>query len=300
MKKEAKSILKPYGHTDVLLYYSLVSRYLKNFLKGKELAGKIWLPKGIPFFIRRGSNMTPLYAEEMKNVDEKMLKMRADMNLDKAKGKISKVQEKIWSYFVPSKLIDFFYATNSEHPGKPIDRIFIDLDRGNGTSEDDARIVAQELIKAIKSDKELKKVMKFKIFIMWTGSSFHVYLLMPKKYPHSFYEKYFKYSKDAPLSSFIGKWALKIDKKIGRKVKVSGGHEKIAGAIILDPSQTPSGKLARAPFSLHMKNALETNGVAVPVSEKELSDKNLIKKLKAYTPESVLKNIKQLARNIPK
>jgi len=292
-------VIKPFGHTDVLFYYSQVSKYLTNFLKGKELAAKIWLPYGnIPAFLRRGSNMPPLYIGDLKAVDNKLLKTRAEMNLDKARGKITKMQEKIWSYFVPSKLIDFFYATNGEHPGNPINRIFIDMDRGENVKPEEVQEAAKELIKIIKADKELKKLAKFKIFIMWTGSSFHIYILFNKKFPHSFYNRHFKYSKDAPEASLIGKWAKKLNSKL-KKVKVSGGHEKQPNTIILDPSQTPSGKLARVPFSLHMKSAKEIDGVAIPLSEKQLNEKNLIKSLKSYTPEKVLNNIKNLAKNLP-
>jgi DNA primase len=295
--KEVKDILKPYGHTDVLFYYSAISKHLKNFLKGKEIAAKIWLPSGnIHFFLRRGSSMQPLYIEDFDAVDENFLKIRAETELEKARGKISKQQEKIWGYFVPRKLIDFFYATNGEHPGHPINRIFIDLDRGAGVSEEEARVVASELVKIIRLDKELRKLVKFRIFIMWTGSSFHIYLLFDKKFPNSFYERYFKYSKEAPEASFIGKWARQLK---ALRIKVSGGHEKTPGTVTLDPSQTPSGKLARSPFSLHMGSAKEINGIALPLNEKQLSDRSIIKKLKAYTLEKVLKEISQFAKNLP-
>ena len=292
-------MIKPFGHTDVLFYYSQISKYLTKFLKGKELAAKIWLPYGnIPAFLRRGSNMPPLYIEELKAVNEKMLKLRSEMNLDKSKNQLTKQQEKIWSYFVPSKLIDFFYATNGEHPGNPINRIFIDLDRGEKVKPEQVQEAAKELIKSIKSDAELKKLAKFKLFVMWTGSSFHIYLLFSRKFPNSFYNEHFKYSKDSPEASLIGKWAKRLNGKL-KKVKVSGGHTKLPNTIILDPSQTPSGKLARVPFSLHMKSAKEIDGIAIPLSEKQLNDKLLIKKLKAYTPEKVLNNIKELAKNLP-
>ena len=300
MTKERKDIINPYGHTDVLFYYSQISKYLRNFLKGKEIAAKIWLPKSqIPYFLRRGSNMPPLYIEELDAVDEKMLKIRAEMDLDKAKGKISKQQEKIWSYFVPRKLMDFFYATNGEHPGNPIDRIFIDLDRGDGVSDEQARIAASGLVNLIKSDTQLKKLIKFNIFLMWTGSSFHVYLLFKKKVSNSFYNQHFKYSKDEPEESFIGRWAKQLNEKLKGIVEVSGGHEKISKTITLDPSQTPSGKLARAPFSLHMKSATEIDGIAIPLSEKQLNDKNLIKKMKSYAPKKILRDIDKFAKNLP-
>ena len=75
--------------------------------------------------------------------------------------------------------------------------------------------------------------------------------------------------------------------------------EKING-INIDPSQTPSGKLCRAPFSLHMKNEKEVDGVAIPLEVKELNDKNLIKKLKGYTPENIIKELDKLEKSYQK
>ena len=48
------------------------------------------------------------------------------------------------------------------------------------------------------------------------------------------------------------KWAKEISKET--KIPVSAGHEKPEKFIILDSSNTPSWKLARAPFSLHIKD----------------------------------------------
>ena len=97
-----------------------------------------------------------------------------------------------------------------------------------------------------------------------------------------------------PLESFTGRWANAIQKKT--KIKVQGGHEKLKGGINIDPSQTPSGKLARVPFSLHMKSATEVDGVALPLDEKQLQDKNLVKKLQGYRAKHVLDEIEKLAR----
>ena len=296
--KEVKDVLRPYGHTETLYYYSKVAFALKNFLKGKEIAAKNWIPKGfMPYLIKRGSKLEPLYIEEFSCIDEKFLRTRAEIeHLDKAKSKITKQQAKIWEYFLPRKLADLFYATNKEGAGKPIDRIFFDIDRSNLSSEQ-AQQIAFLLIKEIKADKQLSKFVKYKIFLMWTGSSFHIYLLFTKSQPAAFYGKHFQYSKKDPLASFTGRWAAGIDKKV--KFAVGGGHERIVNRINIDPSQTPSGKLARCPFSLHMKSAREIDGVAIPVSEKQLQDKNLVKELKSYTPEKVLKELKSLAKLIP-
>lgn len=285
-----KEVLNPYGSLDVLYYYSKIARVLEKFLHGKEIAVKVYLPKGIPFYLKRGSNSKPLYIKYLGEVDEKMLKLRAEHGLSEVKNQLKGKQALIWGYFVPRKLMDFFYATNGEHPGRQIDRIFIDIDKGKKIKSEIAQKVALELIKIIKSDKEINKLLKFKIFLMWTGNSFHVYLLLKKKINLDFYNKYLAYHKDFPLDSFTGKWAEEIKKRTG--INVQGGHEKNPEHITLDVSGTPSGKLARVPFSLHMKSAKEVDGVAVPVSEKELGDKNLTQKLRKLTPKKVLKDLK--------
>ena len=292
--KETKDILHPYGSLDVLAYYSKVARFLEKFLKGKEIAVKVYLPKEIPFYLKRGSNSKPLFIQILKEVDEKMLKLRAEHSLQEVKQELNEKQALIWEYFVPRKLMDFFYACNGEHPGKQIDRIFIDIDKGKQIKSEIAQQVAKELVQAIKKDKEFNKFIKYDLFIMWTGSSFHIYLLLKKPVNLGSYNKNLAYHKDFPLDSFTGRWAQEIRKKL--KINVQGGHEKTPKHITIDPSGTPSGKLARVPFSLHMKNAREIDGVAIPLNEKELEDKNLVKKLRALTPEKVLKNINSYSK----
>ena len=71
-------------------------------------------------------------------------------------------------------------------------------------------------------------------------------------------------------------------------------QEEKGRAIILDTSQSPPGKLARAPFSLYIARQglkRKITGVAVPVTEKQLKDKNLISRLKSLTPEKVIKTL---------
>ncbi|MBW3022562.1 hypothetical protein KY308_00470 [Candidatus Woesearchaeota archaeon] len=299
MAKKSKNILKPYGHTDVLLYYGIVAQKLKKYLKGKELAAKILLPSGnMPFFIRRGSKDEPLFIEEFcKGVTEHLLEVRNQTEkLKDAEPKLNKSEAKAWHYFVPRKLIAFFYATNNEGAGKNIERIFFDIDRSDVPAES-AQKVAKALIETIEKDSEFNKLFKFKTFVMWTGNSFHVYLLLTKPIKNSDYEKYLAHKKDKPLESFTGRWAEKIKKEL--KIKVSGGHEKIKGFITIDPSQTPSGKLCRAPFCLHMKDAKTVDGVAVPLTKKMLDDTSLVKKLQAYTPEKIVKELNDLSKRLP-
>jgi hypothetical protein len=291
MEKEGvKNVLHPYGSLDILYYYSEVSRILNNFLKYREIATKTVINNF--FFLKRGSNSKPMFIEDLKQVDEKMLKLRAEHHLDEVKNKLNDKQILIWQYFVPRKFMNFFYATNKEGIGKPINRIFIDIDRRKQTAED-ARKVALALVNEIKKDKEFNKKLKYRVIVLWTGNSFHVLLLLKNKINLEFYSKYLSYGKKKQ-DSFIMKWAKSITEKTN--IEVSAGHEKSDRFIILDSSNTPSGKLARAPFSLHVKNSEEYDGICVPVSLNELGNKNLIIKLRSLTPEKVLKDIDSYKR----
>ncbi len=188
-----KGILNINGQLDVLFYYSLAAPALKNFLANKKIATKIHLPNF--FFLRRGSDIKPLYISDMSCVDSKMLGLR-NAHLKDVKDKLSEKQALIWRYFPPRKLVQFFYATNDEGVGKPIERIFIDIDRRKH-SADNARVVARELADFIKSDKEFNKLVKInKIIILWTGASFHVYIKLKNPILLDFYNKYLYYNLD--------------------------------------------------------------------------------------------------------
>ena len=288
-------ILHPFGDLDVLSYYPKVAPRLKKFLKGKEIAAKVLIPDFRPL-LNRGSQLPLLTPEELAKVDDSFLKMRSGgTKLEEARERLTPLQEKIWKYFPPRKLADLFYATNGEK-GKKLDRIFFDIDRGEGVSAEDAQKVASLLLEEMHKDEELDSLPDFKFFVMYTGNSFHIYLMLKKEVDASFYEEHLAYSKNSPLASLTGKWAGNIRKK---GLKISGGHEKLKGSIILDPSQTPPGKLARAPFSLHMSDPKTVDGVAIPISEEMLNDKNLLKRLRTYTPEKVLEELDSLSKLLP-
>jgi hypothetical protein len=67
----------------------------------------------------------------------------------------------------------------------------------------------------------------------------------------------------------------------------------------LDTSNTPPGKLARAPFSLHIKDSKTIDGICIPVSQEELADPKLINKLGKLTPEIIQKNIDKYVKLLP-
>jgi len=281
---------------DILTYYSRIAPFLNSFLKGKELAVKTLIPNG-PRLLKRGTILPKLYINELnsKNITKQFIELRKTKHLKEVKPQLTKNQLKLWGYFIPRKYSELLYATNNETPGKKIDRIFFDIDRVN-LSPEKAQKITLELLTLIKKDKKFKKLVKFKPIILWTGSSFHIYLLLNKKVSNSFYNKYIQYSKKDHLKNFTGIWINEISKH--SHIKIKGGHEKTKGYITIDPSQTPSGKLARAPFSLHLKDANTIDGICLPLSESQLKDKKLIKTLKSYTIEKVLKNIASLSKQL--
>jgi len=298
--KKSKNIIKPFDKdTDVLLYYGIVAQKLTKYLKSKEIAARNWLPPGgFPQILKRGSKEPPLWIEDFaKGADYRLLEARKQYKaLKDAKG-ISPLQKNIWSYFIPRKLSDFFYATNGEHPGGKVERIFFDLDIGSGQTAKNCQIVAKALAEEIRKEAAIHSFIRSKPFVMWTGKSFHVYIFLKKPQPNSLYVKYFQFNKSKPELGVIGKWCKAIEKQT--KIKTRGGHEKVAGAITIDPSQTPSGKLCRAPFSLHMSDWKTVDGVAIPLKLSQLSDRNLVSKLQKYTPEKVVKELNILAMYLP-
>jgi hypothetical protein len=300
--KKSGDVVKPFGGTDVLLLYGIAGEKLKKFLKGKELASKVWLPQGnIKYFLNRGSKKLPLFIDDLiEAVTPEFLEIRSKHHLKDVEKQLTEKQKLVWSYFPPRKLMDFFYATNREGAGKPIDRIFFDMDRGEGTSASEAQKVTRVFCEIVRKDTELSKLTgKAEPFVSWTGNSFHVYIMLGKPRPNAFYDQHFMFSKNDPLASFTGRWAEQIRKEL--RANVTGGHEKIAGVISIDPSQTPSGKLARVPLgSLHMKDAKTIDGISIPISESALADTDLPNKLKEITPKYVIDNLEKLAQLLPK
>jgi len=233
-------------------------------------------------------------------VDLNFLELRKS-HLNEVEERLTPLQKKVWNYFLPRKLSDFFYATNNETAGGFLDRVFFDLDRGKNVTAEKAQEVAREFAEIIGGSSELAQLLGYKpkIFSSWTGSSFHVYVMLKKPVPNSVYSSSFKCEskKKEPLT-LAEKWVEELKKRVD--VKVFGGHEKIEDAVVIDPSQTPSGKLARVPLgALHMKSAKEVDGVSVPLELKMLAEKGLVKNLRAYTPKKVLDELKELGKRLP-
>ena len=279
MTKEG--ILYSTGQLDCLSYYAKIFSKIKSFIRDRELATKTFIPESpIPFILHRGSDDPPLKLSDIR-ITPGFLKKRLGKKLNQVEKELDENQKLIWRYFVPRKFTELHYACNYEGPGKSFDRIFIDTDVGKNIQESRYIDVVKQLLKEIRVDKDLKKLTSFRIYLLWTGKSIHVYLLLSKKLPHSAYNKYFAFTK----STLTSKWAQKISEKT--KMKVKAGHQRTPGAIILDTSATPSGKLARCPYSLHLSSKGKFDGVSVPLKESDLKT-GLFNKLKRLTPEKAL------------
>jgi hypothetical protein len=306
LAQESRDVLRPFGQTETLLYYALVAARLEKFLSGKLLAVKNLLPKGpMPSLLKRGSREEPLFAREVgEAVTCEFLQTRKLVeHLEDARGKLTPLQRKVWGYFLPRKLNELLYATNGESPGRPIERVFFDLDRGAKMTHEQAREAAGAFVEAIEDDSnfqaEVGRLLDGGPFAAWTGSSFHVFLFLRKPVPGGRYGEWFQYSKSEPLASYTGRWAAAVGKRVG--FRIAGGHEKIPNAIVIDPSQTPSGKLCRVPLgSLHLKDALTVDGVSLPLEKGMLSEKGLTKTLREYTPRRLLDELGEWSARLPK
>ncbi|MBN2478416.1 hypothetical protein JXB01_03955 [Candidatus Micrarchaeota archaeon] len=284
LAEKVGDVLKPFGVPEVLLYYSIISSKLKGFAGGREIAGKNHV-KG-RLLLKRGSQLEPLDISELSKVDEKFLELRKTKHLKDIEGKIPKVQEKLWRYFLPRKFADLFYAANYEK-GNEIRRIFYDIDRTDVERER----VKEVALKFIELTEEKKpEWIKGKPFVMWTGDSFHIYLNLKKPVNTGFYERNIRHD-----MGFTLEMINELDREFG---KIKGGHEKKKGHIIIDPSQTPPGKLARLPFSLHVGDK-GVDGIAVPLSRKELENRKIIEELEEIKAGDVIKNLDKLGKNIP-
>jgi hypothetical protein len=96
------------------------------------------------------------------------------------------------------------------------------------------------------------------------------------------------------FESWTDVWVRKIRQRVG--FKVTGGHEKRENCIVIDPSQTPSGKLARVPLGcLHIKN-YQPDGISVPLSESMLYNDGIIDQLKSLNPRDVVRDAEKFSK----
>lgn len=317
--KRMDSLLAPEGETEVLLYYGLIAPAVAGFLRGKTIAAKNWIPPspgkpGIPNLLKRASKNPPLsIGEFIDAVTPGLLKLRKGHHLKDVREKLSPLQARAWDYFLPRKLADFFYATNGEGPGLPIDRILFDLDCGKSVPPSRSLQAASLLAHAIRDDSEFqgrfgKLLVEREPFIAWTGHSAHCLLFFKSPQAPSIYNEYFQLDKlsEAGPKNAARRWVATVAKELSPS-KIIAGHAKVEDALTIDPSQTPSGKLARVPLgSLHMLDAKAVDGVSLPVDRKKLSRvrtekefAQLAKELSAYTPRRVVEELPGLQKLLP-
>ena len=294
------NLLKPYGEIDVLSLYAKFAQHLMDFLKDREIASKTWIPKSkVPYFLNRAGKLGELWIEDFQQIDEEFLKLRANHHLSDVRDRLSERQILLWRYFVPRKYSEFFYATNGEGEGRSIDRVFIDIDRTNLPAErslEVARLLLEMMETQKKEDDEFNELVK-SVAVYWTGSSFHIYLFLTSPQPPGFYaEKVQFHSRSVLFKSWTDRWVENVRKKVD--FKVSGGHEKKKDHIVVDPSQTPSGKLARVPLGcLHIRN-FEPDGISLPLNESMVHEERIVEWLKSVTPEYVVKHADRLAKHL--
>ncbi|MGC9309196.1 MAG: hypothetical protein ACP5D2_00690 [Candidatus Nanoarchaeia archaeon] len=282
-----EEVLKPYKQLDTLAYYARVAPLLKNFLDKKEIATVIYIPPKIRL-LKRATKLSAIYAKDIK-ASQKFLKFRAKNHLKDAKKLFSKKELTLWQYFFPRKLVEMHYAVNKEK-SKQVDRVYIDIDKGKLPAEN-VQAVVKALIEIIRQDKQFNLNKSF--FILWTGNSFHLYILLKKSISYKEFAKLFNLN-----SKLLKTWAAKAKQKTGVNVEI--GHKEKRNKIILDTSQSAPGKLARAPFSLYVSGKVKRKitGVALPVSEKELEDRKLISKLEAMTADKVVSQLDEYKKKV--
>lgn len=291
-------VLRPAGQLDVLLLYGIMAETNETYLDNRELAGKVHIPDG-PALLKRGSELDPLTANALHGaVDEEFLTARNELgNLDDARDEITDTQATVWQYFPPRKYCEFLYATNHEGEGRPFDRIFFDIDRGPDVSAEQALAVTRAFVEFLEDDSVARDVTD-RMVVSFTGNSFHVELLMEGEKPYSFYKEEVFTTTEEDVDTITERGVREVGETV--ETTVVGGHEKEANQVTIDPSQTPSGKLNRVPLgSLHMADAETVDGVSVPLSRNELFAEEVLDRLTAYTPRTLIEDLDELRPNLP-
>lgn len=294
----ADDVLHPVDQLDVLLLYGLVAGANETYLGDRELAAKVHLPNG-PTLLNRGSDREPLTADELSSaVDESFLRTRDDAeDLEAARDRLTDAQVTVWQYFPPRTRSEFLYATNYEGEGKPVDRVFFDIDRGADVSAEQARDVTRAFVEFLDDDAGTREVIESMV-ISFTGNSFHVDLMLESAQPPDFYHDEVFTTESRQVDTITERGVDAVNDAVD--IPVVGGHEKRPGEVNIDPSQTPSGKLNRVPLgSLHLADAETVDGISVPLTRDELRDDDLIDRLTAYTPERVVAELESLAEKLP-
>lgn len=296
--RHVEDVLYPVEQLDVLLLYGVVADANSAYLGDRELASKVHIADG-PTLLKRGSDQEPLTANELRAaVDEEFLERRnRSRGLEEAQASLTSEQEKAWRYFPPRQFCELLYATNYEGAGKPIGRVFYDIDRGAGTSGEQALAVTRAFVEFLEADDVAQEITDSMV-ISFTGNSFHVDLLLADDHPPAFYADEVYTTEGEDLDSITDRGVRAVRAAVD--VPVVGGHERQADCVNIDPSQTPSGKLNRVPLgSLHMADAETVDGVSVPVTREELFESAVLKRLTSYAPRDVVHNLDEFQSKLP-
>ncbi len=81
-RQRKADLLRPFGELDILPLYTAVSSVLRPFIGDREIASRIWLRQRT--LLNRGSKLEPLHVDELAKPDDDLLRIRAEMTLDKS------------------------------------------------------------------------------------------------------------------------------------------------------------------------------------------------------------------------
>lgn len=290
-------VIYPGGRLDVLPYYGIVAKKLTGFLRGRELATRIWAPPGrIRSVVKRGSGKDKLYVAEMlRAITPELVRERASVrHPDVASFSLSRDQVLVWEYFMPGRYVEWMYVPNGEGPGRAINRIVFSILRGRGSTAEDACETASLLVKAVQSDEMAREYFTEEPLVSWTGDSFDVTVFLRSAQAASFYESHIAFTggertlTDRLVKAVAGQF----------NGRVSGHRSPPAGSLTIDTSQTPSGNTSRVPLgSLYVTEGPALSGVSVPLRPDMLS-RSIVSDLKSYTPGRIVDEIDDLARRL--
>ena len=294
----SSDVLHPYGELDVLPYYGQISAKLTGFLHGRELASRVWTPRGrIPAVVISGSTSQPLYIEQMvRSVTLELIHARQSYkNLGDVIPILSPDQQLTWSYFPKRRYVGFYYNTNRIGPAREINRVLYAVDRCTGSTLTDALNVVRIFYELVISDDRYPALFRGNPFVCWTGNSFQVMLFTRDLQPASFYRTHLEYT--GKSHTLTDHW-VDAAARAG-ETKIAGGSQRRKGFVLINATNTPSGKLCPVPLgSLQLASAATLGGVSVPLTP-DMLDRDVLSDLISYTPERILDELDELAARLP-
>jgi len=176
-----------------------------------------------------------------------------------------------------------------------MNRLYLDFDRSKDIPLEHAAKDVASIAQTIEEDKKFESEFgEFSLLPVFTGFSFHLYIFLEKSFSHRQYEEFLSLQNKA---NFVSLWVEQLRNSGHREIFAE--HERKEGKMVVDISQSPSGKLARCPFSLHLHEG-KVSGLSVPMNFRNLDDKKFLKELENLTPKIVVEKIEDFAKNFPK